>query len=255
MRKLISSVLLVCVFTNAMADEADDSATYERVVDSVVMIAAFDGNWNVGYGSGVLIDADKGEILTAYHVIAPDKPCYAFFPLRGQQGLVTATNEYFPKRELHLLCEFVGKDPKRDLAILRLKAPVPKRKAVSLAASSPKPGQAIFAIGSAFPSGPLWRFAGGNVRQVYQDSFKFAHGQEIAARVVEHTVPTNGGDSGGPVLNRAGELVGITSCRYETLNQVQKAIDITEIRAFLDEAHKTEPRRPLFGTVGNGEKK
>jgi hypothetical protein len=39
----------------------------------------------------------------------------------------------------------------------------------------------------------------------------------------------------GPILNQRGELVGLNSATVTTANQVQKGIDISEIRAFLAE--------------------
>ena len=94
----------------------------------------------------------------------------------------------------------------------------------------------------------MFHYSGGNVRQVYKNSWKFSQsGQQVEARVVEMTVPINGGDSGGPILNQKGELVGINSAVMTNANQVQMGIDITEIRAFLDDYRaRLKPNTPAL---------
>ena len=100
-----------------------------------------------------------------------------------------------------------------------------------VAVKSPRPAQPLIAIGN-HGNRCLWRFSCGSVRQVYQYSFAYPSKQQVDARVLEMTVPTSGGDSGGPILNRRGELVGITVAgstpEAETLG-----IDVSEIWAFL----------------------
>ena len=116
----------------------------------------------------------------------------------------------------------------------------------------PRPGQPLVSIGNAFnvrgdeATGVLSQYAGGNVRQVYDRDYHFDSGQEVRAKTVEITVPLNPGDSGGPILNRAGELVGISSAITRDQNQIQNGIDISEIRAFLaaNKLTVTEPKSP-----------
>ncbi len=88
----------------------------------------------------------------------------------------------------------------------------------------------MFAIGnSGVSDGVLWRYIDGSVRQVYTKKLTYETKQKVDARVVEMTVPTNGGDSGGPILNAKGELVAITAASRENQNAVHFGIDIKEI--------------------------
>ena len=78
----------------------------------------------------------------------------------------------------------------------------------------------------------MFHFASGNVRQILNGDYRFKDGQSIEATVLETSVPINPGDSGGPVIDSAGRLVGINSATI-TGNQVHYSVDVTEIRSFI----------------------
>jgi serine protease Do len=253
MRKLIVPLLFAAACSAAaLAQEKEDqSAPYQRAVDSVVIVWSFDRNWDLSTGTGVVIDGD--HILTAYHVIAGG-PSEIDLPERTKGGDLVTDKGFYMNRP-GMQCRIVAADPKRDLALLRIKREKPPAmKALSMAAKSASPGSAVFTIGNDI-GGSLFHYSGGNVRQVYQDRWRFTRsGQQVEARTVEMTVPINPGDSGGPILNQKGELVGINSAMVTSATQVQKGIDITEIRAFLDE-YRTRlappPPKPPPGAVNS----
>jgi S1-C subfamily serine protease len=217
----------------------DEGEAYAKAVDSVVWIHAIDRNWEATRGTGVVVDAPNGLILTAYHVVRNDRLALAVFPARDAQGTVIGNpDHYLNDWSTHARqCVIVASDPKKELALLRLKTPPPGLKALPLAPRSAGPGQALFLIGSSSPKA-LWRYAGGNVRQLYDDSFRFASGQEVQARLIETSIPVNPGDSGAPMVNKNGELVGINSGFLPGQNQVQLGIDRSEIQALLDKAQQ-----------------
>lgn len=223
---------------------AEDEA-YRKAIDSVVWIVAFDRGWEKCFGTGVVVDPERGYILTAYHVIQSDRLATAVFPERDAEGAVIGKADRYLYSSLKT-CAVEICDPKCDLALLRLKESAIKPKAMPLAARSPGPGAALFTIGNDAGAGVLWRYSGGSVRQVYDDRYRFTSGQEITARVVEMTVPINPGDSGGPIVNRYGELVGINSAIVPEHNQVHKGIDVSEIRAFLQKVQVKDqtPKAP-----------
>lgn len=235
MRRLLipTTAVLLPAIALAQGDEA-----YRKSVDSVARIVAFDKEWEPSLGSGVVVDADKGYVLTAYHVVGADRLVMLHLPIRGKDGeVVTDLPAY---TDAFLKCLVVARDARRDLALLKIKAGeikegAPPLKALPLAARSVPPGAAVFTIGGDWRC--LWRFAGGHVRQVYQERWAFEDGQAVEARVIAMTVPLNPGDSGGPIIDRRGDLVGINSAVVKDANQMQKGIDVAEIRAFLEEHH------------------
>jgi serine protease Do len=208
----------------------DQSATYRASVDSVVWVNTLNNQWEQTSGTGVVVDADKGYVVTAYHVVE-NRLTWVYLPNRDAAGeIVNAPGRYSTATKGFYRCAVVRVDPTRDLALLRLIDKPSDLKAMKIASKASAPGEAIFAIGH---SGPvLWGFSGGNVRRSFQATYQSGT-QQINARIVETTVPVNKGDSGAPLINQAGEVAGIVSSFEQAVNQVQKGIDASEIRSFL----------------------
>ncbi len=224
--------------TIAAAGEPDEA--YGKALNSVMFITAIDRDWNMSHGTGVVVNARLGYIITAYHVIGQHNLVAALPPAADKDGnLVTDTSAYSSVNDASQ-CVVVASDPKRDLAVIRFKHPR-SLKAMPLARASARPGQAVFTIGND-PQQSMFHFASGNVRQVYNGAYRFKDGQQIAARVTEMLTVINPGDSGGPLFNASGELVGINSATVTTANQVHYGIDVAEVRAFLIETMDAQIR-------------
>jgi S1-C subfamily serine protease len=224
----------------ARSQEADQDAAYRAAVDAVALVVAYDQNWEPICGTGVVVDSEGGLLVTAFHVVEATRMVGVIFPKRDQNGELVTKLE---PQDVVLKCVVVARDAKRDLALIRIKPEFEKPKSLRLAERSASPGAAVFTIGSNPDLSVLWRFSGGHVRQVYVDKFQFKNGQAIDSRVVEVTAPINPGYSGGPIINRAGELVGINSATETESNQVHKGIDILEIRSFLTNAIQPKPEK------------
>jgi S1-C subfamily serine protease len=237
-RLLAVAFWLVAALPGAGAQPAraeDFGEAYQKSVGAVVYITAIDTDWGILHGTGVVDDAKLGHILTAYHVVGADSLVTAHLPAFDKAGALLANATEYANIDAASRCVVIARDPKRDLALLKWKAAVTGLKSIPLAQESSRPGQAVFTIGND-AAASMWHFAAGNTRQVHDDDYQFRSGQRITARVLEVTTPINPGDSGGPLLNIAGELVGITSSVIPGANQVQKGIDVSEIRGFLMKA-------------------
>jgi S1-C subfamily serine protease len=67
-------------------------------------------------------------------------------------------------------------------------------------------------------------------------SFVVGDGEEILrikAKMVTATNPINPGESGGPLFNQYGELVGVTESGRQGVQAVNNFIDVSEVRTFL----------------------
>ncbi len=140
-------------------------------------------------GSGVIV-SEKGYIITNNHVVAGTRKLEVIFA----DGT---------KREAHV----VGTDRFADLAVLQVKGKVP---AVAVLGNSDalKPGETVIAIGS-----PLGAF-----RNTVTVGVVSATGRNLdtgRGYVMEGLIQTdaaiNHGNSGGPLVNLAGEVVGINT--------------------------------------------
>jgi hypothetical protein len=136
----------------------------------------------------------------------------------------------------------VARDSKRDLALLELERVPDRVQPLPLAPASAQPGQNVHTIGNPGSSGALWIYTFGTVRQVYRKKFlTSAPGEspfEVEAYVLETQCPTNPGDSGGPIVNDQGQLVGITQGADTEARLVSFGIDIAEIKALIKEGPK-----------------
>jgi S1-C subfamily serine protease len=112
----------------------------------------------------------------------------------------------------------------------------PGAAALRLAQNSVGPGEDVHSIGNPAASGGLWIYTPGKVRQVYQKRWAAkAGGEELQfeARVIETDSQTNPGDSGGPLANDRGELVGVTQGGAVQAASLSTFIHLNEIKNFL----------------------
>ena len=142
-----------------------------------------------GSGSGVIIDAENGYILTNHHVIAGVEKGDGRIDVRLADGR-------------RVKGEVVGDDPKTDLALIRIKAD--RIHALSLGASDEmEVGDWVLAIGAPF----------GLTQTVTQGIVSAKGRSHILGIGYEDLIQTdaaiNPGNSGGPLVNMRGEVIGI----------------------------------------------
>lgn len=179
MRRFISAVLAF-VFVFALSVQAADWSAVVKQVEPSILWANINGE---GGCTAFIINQEKHYLLTAAH-------CYA-----GGAGTLWADN--VPTRVVAL-------DLKKDLMVLEAKDIDPKRPALKLAAKNPERGQDVMSIGYGYA--------------LERPFFRQAHVQDDAMQIPEAGIggpfistdsPFVGGQSGGPVVNLAGEVVMI----------------------------------------------
>lgn len=213
----------------------------ELVKSSTYIEVTVPGQKGAKVGTGCLIDRERKLVLTAYHVInaPPDARINVFFAKYNKDGdLISSMKDYGTADAIK--ARVLISDSGKDLAILELDS-VPKDARVTpLATGSPKRGEEVHTVGgSPEASLGLWIYTKGNVREVQEmeDVFKDKSGrviQTIKAWVISTTNPINHGDSGGALVNKRCELVGVCSSGRDDVALVRSFIDIREIKAMLD---------------------
>jgi S1-C subfamily serine protease len=162
----------------------------EAVAPAVVRVHPLTADWNSeGEGSGFVVSRD-GLILTNSHVA------------RGARQIEIVTHE-----GQSLLARIVGDDPDTDLALLRVDRPAGLPPVKLGDSKKLRPGQLVIAIGA-----PLG-FEATVTTGVVSALGRSLRGER--GRLIEDLIQTdaalNPGNSGGPLVNSAGEVIGVAT--------------------------------------------
>ncbi len=225
------------------ADEQVNTQVYERISPGVVNITSTVVEYDFFFspvaregatGSGCVLDQD-GNVLTNYHVID------------SAQSLEVALPDHSKYR-----ATVVGTDKQNDIAVLRLKGaprerlhPVPLGDSASL-----KVGQKVLALGNPFRlqntlTVGIISSLGRRIR---------TEGGDLVENVIQTDAAINPGNSGGPLLNTAGEMIGINTSIFTTSGGnigIGFAVPVNTVRRVVNELLK-EGRvvRPWMGVEG-----
>ena len=147
-------------------------------------------------GSGVIVDADNGYVITNHHVVFDNgKPV--------DEIII----ELMDKRMFD--AEIIGLDEGTDLAILKIEAD--NLKSVKVGDSDKvRVGEWVLAIGSPFSANLSHTVTAGIVSAVGRDNV-MTQGGDKYQDFIQTDAAINPGNSGGALLNMAGELVGINA--------------------------------------------
>jgi 2-alkenal reductase len=174
---------------------------YERVNPGVVSIQT-SSDLGQSAGSGFVIDKE-GHIVTNLHVV------------EGAQALEIDFSNGFKARG-----EVVGTDPDSDIAVIKADAPADQLFPLTLGDSDQlKVGQTVAAIGNPFRLSGTMTVGIISARGRMLESLRQApEGNSFTAGdIIQTDAAINPGNSGGPLLNLAGEVVGINrAIRTET---------------------------------------
>ncbi len=203
----------------------------DNVYDSVVTVESYKNNLNIGSGSGFIYKTDdkNGYILTNHHVIdSADKV-----------EIILTNNEVV---EVNIL----GSDSYTDLAVLS----IPKDKVTKVAnlgnSDNVNLGSTVFTVGSPMGSD----YSGSITRGIISGKDRTIETDDVVTKVLQTDAAINPGNSGGPLVNLAGEVIGITSMKLATeeIEGMGFAIPINEAKIYVEYLEKNEEiSRPVMG--------
>lgn len=235
-RSVACAVLVATLAANAKAD----AETYKETLKSTAwVLAKSDGA--TSSGTGVLVDEDKKLLVTNFHVVGNARTAVIFFPEMKDGKPEVERKHYLDKvGKIGIKGRVLAVDRKRDLALIELSKLPEGVKAIALAEDSASSGETVQSIGNSGSTEALWVFTAGSVRNVYQKQFRTGAG-EHDFMVCETQSPINPGDSGGPVVNEKGELIGICQSLAPKARLITYCVDITEVKTFLASDWKLAP--------------
>jgi S1-C subfamily serine protease len=193
--------------TVVLEDNATVSQLYAQVKNSVVvirgiMVTQYDFFGRPYYsqvqGSGFVYTIDgQNVIVTNYHVI------------NGASNItVTFSNgDAYP-------AAILGSDPYVELGILSVEAPEDEYVPIEIASSSSlQVGDPVMVVGT--PYGLTGSMSTGYVSSLGRTLSAETTGGYVIANVIQTTAALNPGNSGGPVLNYQGQVIGIATAIVE----------------------------------------
>ena len=201
-------------------EEQRNIAVYERTNRSVVNIMTrtvrpdfmFHVEVAEGSGSGSILDK-RGHILTNLHVIEEAREI--------RVTLHTGTV---------YVAQFVGEDSLNDVAVLKIDAPEKDLFPVTLGeATGVRVGQRIYALGNPFG---LERTLTTGIISSLNRTLPSRHERKMKS-IIQIDAALNRGNSGGPLLNSRGQLIGMNTAIASTTGEntgVGFAIPVSTIR-------------------------
>lgn len=162
---------------------------YEAIRPPFVVIQSDRGAGSrAGVGSGVIINAE-GEILTSLHVVEGSSSIRVSF-WDGTESAASVT----------------ARDPEHDIAVLT-PARVPEVVVPAVLGGGPQVGDEAFVVGN--PLNLRGSLSTGVISGL-ERSFPLGNGRSIGG-MIQFDAAVNPGNSGGPLLNRNGQVIGIVT--------------------------------------------
>lgn len=229
---------------------------YDKAIRSVVWIVT-----KSGQATGVLIDTELRLAVTNHHVVADtEESVLVIFPVRDMKGkLIEEQTFYTDESNMRVLLQLgyatiarvIAKDAETDLAIIELEGLPETARAIDFAvpftmsAAGVAGSERTYADGIKVdkvqiignPEGKLWRWTAGFLEGFDKGMLRINAG-------------TYGGNSGGPVLNADGLLIGIVTLsnrRTETWAVSVKYVD--DLLATLKPRHIVSISNDLEATI------
>ena len=190
----------------------------------------------VAEGSGVVLTAD-GNVLTNNHVVAG---------ANGQIQVTLADGSEHP-------ATVVGTSPSYDLAVIKVTDAQNLTPAVLGQSSSLAVGQPVVAIGS--PQGLTGTVTTGIISAFNRTVATEGEngGPSVVYNGLQTDAPINHGNSGGPLVNLDGQVIGINSAiAGDNSTGLGFAIPVDQAKRVAEEIMKTgSATKPLLGVQGN----
>jgi len=182
--------------TSLVGADGSLAALYDKVNPGVVSIIAYGppGSGNDALGSGFVIDTN-GNILTNMHVIASATSIEVDFP----SGFMTQGT-------------IAAKDPDSDVAVIHVDAPASELHPLTLGDSSKvNVGDPVVAIGNPFALYNTLTFGIVSAKGRTDESLSSSSDTSfyLIGDMIQTDAALNPGNSGGPLFNMQGEVIGI----------------------------------------------
>jgi len=227
MRKIYNILMCLLIIISMVNSVSAASSVPESVMKSTESVVRVLAEYPGGYstGSGFIIKSNKDETLIAtnYHVVEGNP--YSISVWLNEEETISA--------------EILAYANQKDMCILKLAYPVSLAE-LTFAEKGAMQGEAVYAVG--FPGAADYlsdKEAHTSADATITDGIVSAlrevtissYGTPI--RILQINAAINSGNSGGPLFNANGEVVGINTYGINDSQGIFGAIDINELKSFM----------------------
>ena len=203
------SIALVLLLGSAIRAQESLPSLVKRVKPAVVAIATYDANGEaVMTGSGFFVR--PGQVVTNLHVIRGS--------VRAEIKTLDGKGKMYPVNGT------LAVDEEGDLALLSVDMPLERARTSELASELPDEGEPIFVIGN--PLKLEGSVSDGIVSAVREVPNSY--------RIIQITAPISHGNSGSPVFNLRGQVLGVVTVKVtngQNINLAIAAARVAELKA------------------------
>ncbi len=217
----IASVIETIVVT----EEELTVKAVDKIMPSVVSVVVAKDGSKISSGTGFIV-SPLGMVATSKHVVAAKDADYSVILNNGDK----------------IPAEVLARDDMQDIAILQIKQNAGEKMTfsyVSLGNSDNiKIGQKVIAIGNAL--GELQNtvsigIISGLDREIIASG---AGGEEHLFEVIQTDAPINFGNSGGPLLNLKGDIIGLNAAKASGAENIGFALPINAVKKIISDINE-----------------
>ncbi len=201
------------------------------VYDAVVTVESYNSGQSIGSGTGFVykVEGDKGYILTNHHVIDG----------ASNIDVILSNNKV-------VSVKLLGSDEYSDLAVLEIDKDKVIKTVTLGDSDTAKIGSTVLTVGSPMGSD----YSGSVTRGIVSGKDRTIENNGVITKVIQTDAAINPGNSGGPLVNMAGEVIGITSMKLaqEEIEGMGFAIPINDVKKYAESLEKGKAiQRPMIG--------
>lgn len=179
---------------NVTINDTGIAEAVAKVYDAVVVVSTYSDDTYVASGTGFVFrhDGDTYYLLTNYHVIED-----------GNHVTVTFTDGSIVETEI------IGFDEYQDIAVLAIESDEEYTVAEIGNNDETRIGDTTFAVGAPLDSAYSWTVT----RGIVSGKDRLVEVSDYIMKTIQTDAAINSGNSGGPLCNANGEVIGITSLK------------------------------------------
>lgn len=221
---LCCTLVILLLATTALAAGSVPKPVMDATRSVVRVLADYPDGYSTGSGFVVKSDKESTLIVTNYHVV---------------EGNPRNISIWIEKNET-ISATILARSEQKDLCVLQLSSPV-KLDPLVLANESARQGDAVYAVGFPAAADILSDTAArasadatitDGIISALRKATVVEHGDPIS--ILQISAAINSGNSGGPLFNVNGEVVGINTYGIADAQGIFGAIDVSELKSLLD---------------------